>query len=340
MLITSILLWWRRVIQLLWPLLLLIRNCESIHLDAVLVPQYKFRGNNASLLCKYQLEPNEELFSLKWYKGDVEFYRHTPEDPRSQPPPMSSYNNGQQSSQQYEQQQHHRRRRPNTHNRQPQNSEGLVQTWPVPGIKIDDDNSHPQHVVLKRVTFKSTGTYRCEVTAVVRQRHGYGIQGYKMKESINKMVVVELPQNQPQITGGGDININYKPGDVLSLNCTSAPSNPPANLKWLLNDQPVHSNYVVKEPLIKRQRGLYSATIELLMTLRQEHFRDGELRVKCIATIEAEFWKKDVENVYSTQRDSFLKVLEVKESQWPDSAMSSNCSIFLILMMVILLPQL
>ena len=101
------------------------------------MPQYKFRGNNASLLCKYQLEPNEELFSLKWYKGDVEFYRHTPEDPRSQPPPMSSYNNGQQSSQQYEQQQHHRRRRPNTHNRQPQNSEGLVQTWPVPGIKID-----------------------------------------------------------------------------------------------------------------------------------------------------------------------------------------------------------
>ena len=74
---------------------------------------------------------------------------------------------------------------------------------------------------------------------------------------------------------------------------------------------------MVKEPLIKRQRGLYSATIELLMTLRQEHFRDGELRVKCLATIEAEFWKKDVENVYSTQRDSFLKVLEVKESQWP-----------------------
>ena len=54
---------------------------------------------------------------------------------------------------------------------------------------------------------------------------------------------LELPQNQPQITGGGDININYKPGDVLSLNCTSAPSNPPAKLKWLLNDQPVSTNF-------------------------------------------------------------------------------------------------
>ena len=53
------------------------------------------------------------------------------------------------------------------------------------------------------------------------------------------------------------------------------------------------------------------------MTLRQEHFRDGELRIKCRGTIAAEFWKKDVENVYNTERDKIMKVLEVKESQWP-----------------------
>jgi hypothetical protein len=53
------------------------------------------------------------------------------------------------------------------------------------------------------------------------------------------------------------------------------------------------------------------------MTLREEHFRDGELRVKCRGTIAAEFWKRDVENVYSTEKDRFVKVLEVKESQWP-----------------------
>ena len=52
-------------------------GCESIHLEAVLVPQYRYRGSNASLLCKYELESNEELFSLKWYKEDTEFYRHT-----------------------------------------------------------------------------------------------------------------------------------------------------------------------------------------------------------------------------------------------------------------------
>jgi hypothetical protein len=52
-------------------------------LEAVLVPQSKFRGQNATLLCKYELEPSEELFSLKWYKEETEFYRYTPPDPLS-----------------------------------------------------------------------------------------------------------------------------------------------------------------------------------------------------------------------------------------------------------------
>merc|ERR1719367_1161361 len=36
--------------------------CQAIRLDAVLVPQYKIRGQNATLLCKYELEDDEELF--------------------------------------------------------------------------------------------------------------------------------------------------------------------------------------------------------------------------------------------------------------------------------------
>lgn len=151
-------------------------------MEAVLVPQYRHRGSNASLLCKYDLQPNEELFSLKWYKEDTEFYRHTPPDPLSQPPPMTSYGQPQFNFQQG-----------------PQINAGLVQTWPVPGIKIDEEHSRPQHVILKRVTFRSTGTYRCEVTAVKRQRHGFGIQGFEMKESINKMVVVGTKVNQVRV---------------------------------------------------------------------------------------------------------------------------------------------
>ena len=67
-----------------------------------------------------------------------------------------------------------------------------------------------------------------------------GIQGFVMKESINKMVVVELPSTQPKISGG-NVEIKYKPGDTLNLTCTSAPSNPPATLEWILNDRTVSS---------------------------------------------------------------------------------------------------
>ena len=44
---------------------------------------------------------------------------------------------------------------------------------------------------------------------------------------------------------GGDLKLKYKAGDVLNLTCTSAPSNPPATLEWILNDKPVsYSNTV------------------------------------------------------------------------------------------------
>jgi len=46
----------------------------------VVVPQFKFRGDNVTLMCKYELKPEEELWSLKWYKEETEFYRFTPVD--------------------------------------------------------------------------------------------------------------------------------------------------------------------------------------------------------------------------------------------------------------------
>ena len=139
------------------------------------------------------------------------------------------------------------------------------------------NKSVPQKVVLKRVTFKSTGVYRCEVTSRVRQietrnrgyeRQRYTPDNFRMKESINRMIVVgkfrkayvvcsheyyfrykafltkklnifcffllELPKSRPKINGGL-LDNNYKPGDTLNLTCISAPSNPPATLEWRLN---------------------------------------------------------------------------------------------------------
>ena len=86
----------------------------------------------------------------------------------------------------------------------------------------------------------------------------------------------------------------------------------------------VNPSFLVRKHLINKKRGLFSSTIGLLMNLQEAHFRDGgPLRVKCRGTIAAEFWKRDVENVYNTEKDKFVKVLEVKESQWPGKKIRS-----------------
>ena len=157
---------------------------------------------------------------------------------------------------------------------------------------------------------------------------------YIYRRSTCLKLSTELPQTMPVITGGDPKQV-YKPGDILNLTCTSAPSNPAAKLEWTLNDEPVcdafslkiisklnkpsiqvNPEYISPQQVIQRRKGLLSTTTGLLMILEDRHFQGGEIRVKCKGTIAAEFWRKDVVNVYS-DNESFLKVLEVHESSWP-----------------------
>jgi len=45
----------------------------------VSVPTAVRRGDNALLLCRYDME-GDSLYSVKWYKGRREFYRYTPKE--------------------------------------------------------------------------------------------------------------------------------------------------------------------------------------------------------------------------------------------------------------------
>ena len=41
-----------------------------------------------------------------------------------------------------------------------------------------------------------------------------------------------LPRDDPTVVG---VDSTYSVGDFVSANCTSAPSNPPAHVQWLIN---------------------------------------------------------------------------------------------------------
>lgn len=45
----------------------------------VTVPTAVRKGENAHLVCNYDLE-GDALYSVKWYKGKREFYRYTPKE--------------------------------------------------------------------------------------------------------------------------------------------------------------------------------------------------------------------------------------------------------------------
>ena len=44
-----------------------------------MVPSHKFRGQDSTLSCLYDME-GEQLYSVKWYKDDHEFFRFIPAD--------------------------------------------------------------------------------------------------------------------------------------------------------------------------------------------------------------------------------------------------------------------
>ncbi|KAA0188394.1 hypothetical protein HAZT_HAZT007321 [Hyalella azteca] len=47
----------------------------------VKVPRYRTCDSEARLSCHYSLE-GETLYSLKWYKGDSQFYQYIPGNPQ------------------------------------------------------------------------------------------------------------------------------------------------------------------------------------------------------------------------------------------------------------------
>ena len=72
-----------------WPLIVII-SCNYFNdvcpgcclclrvLEDDLLPTVVERGEDVELWCRYELE-GDTLYSLKWYRNNMEFYRYTPQ---------------------------------------------------------------------------------------------------------------------------------------------------------------------------------------------------------------------------------------------------------------------
>ncbi|XP_014225419.1 uncharacterized protein LOC106651436 [Trichogramma pretiosum] len=153
--------------------------------------------------------------------------------------------------------------------------EPRVHIFPLDGVAVDRRSSTEKIVVLHRVNDDSTGRYRCEVSAEAPAFHTVSDHA--------DMTVVVLSEHGPTITGAKS---KYQAGDIVNINCTSAPSKPAALLMWYVNEEPVDMQYL-KGPYIVDvdKRGLETVVLILEFQAWSNHFRHGDMKLKCLATI-------------------------------------------------------
>ncbi|ETN63125.1 beat protein [Anopheles darlingi] len=159
--------------------------------------------------------------------------------------------------------------------------------FPLPGITLDLQNSTSEQVVLDPIDLSSSGKYRCEVSAEA--------PSFQTVSDHGEMLVVVLPEEDPYITGGKP---RYQIGDIVRVNCTSGRSKPAVHLTWYINGE-VADNGLVKryEPIVSGPDRLETSVLGLEFRVKAKHFKRGDMKLKCLATISTVYWKSNEESV-------------------------------------------
>ncbi|TGZ47743.1 Uncharacterized protein DBV15_07478 [Temnothorax longispinosus] len=190
-----------------------------------------------------------------------------------------------------------------------------VLTFSVPGVNVNRDESTESSVVLNNVNLTSSGRYRCEVSGeapafeTVSDHGDMTVVGNTRKGHGNVSV---LPNEGPQITGGRS---KYQVGDVVRMNCTSAPSKPPALLSWFINDEPANTDYLIGPNIVNVENGLQTARLGLKFHVANKHFRRGDMKLKCLATIATVYLQSNEESVEGDESILKTPIMESRETR-------------------------
>ncbi|XP_037039959.1 uncharacterized protein LOC119076970 isoform X2 [Bradysia coprophila] len=183
-----------------------------------------------------------------------------------------------------------------------------AQVFILPGVSVDLHNSTDSMVVLQSVNLSTTGRYRCEVSAEA--------PSFQTVSDHGDMIVVALPDEGPRITGGRP---RYQIGDSVRVNCTSGRSKPAALLNWFINGDPADSSFLRNyNTVITGREGLETSILGLEFRVRGKHFRRGDMKLKCLATIATVYWRSNEESVEGDKQQK-APVLESRETVPPGS---------------------
>ncbi|KAI2803195.1 hypothetical protein BLOT_007318 [Blomia tropicalis] len=231
------------------------------------VPSPSYVGESVELSCIYELE-SDKLYSVKWYEL-AQWLKHN----NLYLFILSIFGNHSLIF-------HYLLTSTSIGTRMTSNSIG--QFLPISGIRVDVScilqlsKSGMNSVFLKYIDINTAGVYRCEVSAEA--------PSFVTEECEKQLQVTVLPTSGPQISG---VRPEYRIGDKVNLNCTSARSKPAAKLRWYVNNREAKpEEYELSNATrVLHQDNLETSSLILRFMALDKHFRSGVIRVKCTATV-------------------------------------------------------
>ncbi|XP_039439652.1 uncharacterized protein LOC120420640 [Culex pipiens pallens] len=260
--------------------MLLLTGVLPLYLHTVRIPSYKFRGESALLECGYELAGKPA--------GRT----------REQNPPSSRnpydvfqdyYNDGEErhggekiySVKWYKDNEEFYRYVPS--------ATPPIKSYKIEGVRVDPNHSDNTKVLLRSLTLKSSGVYRCEISAEA--------PSFDSVQGEGRMDVIYMPKDGPHINGDSD-HRSYHMGETLELNCTSGRSYPASTLQWYLNDvQVTDPGMLVPYPRFQNPHGLITSYLGLNVVVGPHHYRDGILRIRCVASLSPVLWREGKESI-------------------------------------------
>ncbi|XP_058126100.1 uncharacterized protein LOC131282871 [Anopheles ziemanni] len=179
-----------------------------------------------------------------------------------------------------------------------------TQIFPLHGLIVNAHDSTDSQVTLESIKRAAGGKYRCEVSAEA--------PSFQTVAHDADMIVAALPEEDPVISGGKP---RYQLGEHVRVNCTSGRAKPAAQLTWYINSELADHTYVRQYPTIVSftTDHLETSILGLEFRVKPKHFRHGDMKLKCLATIENVYWKSNEESVESDKPQK-APILESRKS--------------------------
>ncbi|KPI96796.1 hypothetical protein RR46_04921 [Papilio xuthus] len=277
------------------------------------VPAHVPLGTRASLSCRWKLGPTDVLYSVKWYKDGKEFFRHVPRDvePRRKfllPGVDVEKWNGYCALKSYVRTQ-----------ALASNCSSFLQL-----LKHKHQSSpNGSNITLFPAVLETGGRYRCEVSGERPL--------FPTVSDHADMIIVALPEHGPTISGS---RLRYQIGDRVQVNCTSGRSRPATRLAWYINGEPAPPATVLTPVTYKDDDGLETTSLALDFKVKPKHFRKGDLKLKCLATIATVYWRSNEESVQGERLKGYARSRDFNEgasrADRVQAASSSHCKTHLL----------